>query len=88
MTFQTTNIGGTQAKLSQIVAKVLEVDVATISDASNAKNTPNWDSMRHIELLLAVEVAFGVQFTMAEITSMQNLGDMHRLLAEKGDDGG
>lgn len=84
MTFQSTGISGTQAKLDQIVAKVLSVDVSTISDASNAKNTANWDSMRHIELLLAVEVAFGVQFSMAEITSMQNLGDMHRLLEQKG----
>lgn len=84
MTYQSSGIGGTQLKLEQIVAKVLAVDVSTISDASNAKNTPNWDSMRHIELLLAVEVAFGVQFSMAEITSMQNLGDMRRLLIERG----
>lgn len=84
MTFQPTTVNGSHVTLDQIVAKVLSVDVSTISDASNAKNTPNWDSMRHIELLLAVEVAFGVQFTMAEITSMQNLGDMHRLLQERG----
>ena len=86
MTFQSTNVSGIQVKLEQIVAKVLAVDVSTITDASNAKNTPNWDSMRHIELLLAVEVAFGVQFSMVEITSMQNLGDMRRLLHEKGVD--
>lgn len=86
MTFQSTNVSGTQLKLEQIVAKVLSVDESTISDESNAKNTSNWDSMRHIELLLAVEVAFGVQFTMAEITSMQNLGDMRRLLKERGVD--
>lgn len=84
MTLQSGNMSGSKVKLQQIVAKVLMVEEATISDASNAKNTPNWDSMRHIELLLAVEVAFGVQFSMAEITSMQNLGDMHRLLEEKG----
>ena len=86
MTYQPSNVSGTQLKLEQIVAKVLAVDVSTISDASNAKNTPNWDSMRHIELLLAVEVAYGVQFTMAEITSMQNLGDMRRLLIDRGVD--
>ena len=34
--------------------------------------------------MLAVEAAFQVQFTMPEITGLQNLGDMRRVLQEKG----
>lgn len=71
-------------KLTEIVANVLSVDPTTLSNESNAKNTPNWDSAKHIDLMLAVEVAFDVQFTMPEITSMQNLGDMRALLIQKG----
>ncbi len=71
-------------KLTEIVANVLSIDPTILSNESNAKNTPNWDSARHIDLMLAVEVAFEVQFTMPEITSMQNLGDMRKLLIEKG----
>jgi acyl carrier protein len=71
-------------KLTEIVANVLTIDPSILSDESNAKNTPNWDSARHIDLMLAVEVAFDVQFTMPEITSMQNLGDMRALLTQKG----
>ncbi len=71
-------------KLNEVIANVLSIDPAILSDDSNAKNTPNWDSARHIDLMLAVEVAFEVQFTMPEITSMQNLGDMRNLLIEKG----
>lgn len=71
-------------KLTEIVANVLSVDPGILSNESNAKNTPNWDSARHIDLMLAVEVAFDVQFTMPEITSMQNLGDMRSLLIQKG----
>ena len=71
-------------KLEKIVAQVLAIDETDLSDESNAKNTRNWDSMRHIELLLAVETAYGVQFSMPEITGMQKLGDMRSLLVEKG----
>lgn len=71
-------------KLFEIVASVLSVDANTLSDESNALNTPNWDSMRHIELMLAVEIAFGVSFDMSEMVSMQNLGDMRQLLVQKG----
>ncbi len=71
-------------KLTSLIASVLDIDENTLTDESNAKNTPNWDSARHIDLLLAVEVAFGVQFSMPEITGMQNLGDMRGLLRSKG----
>ena len=71
-------------RLYQVVADVLKVNADDLSEASNALNTPNWDSLRHIELMLAVETAFSTQFTMPEMVSMQNLGDMRRLLQAKG----
>ncbi len=70
-------------KLNQIVANVLEIDAAQLNDASNAQNTARWDSLRHIEVIFAVESAFHVRFTMPEITSLKNLGDMRRLLIAK-----
>ena len=70
--------------LYEVVASVLNVDATTLSEQSNALNTANWDSLRHIEVMLAVETASGVTFSMAEMVSMQNLGDMRRLLVEKG----
>ena len=71
-------------KLTSIVANILDVEEERLNDESNAQNTPNWDSARHIDLMLAVEAAFQVQFTMPEITGLQNLGDMRRVLQEKG----
>lgn len=73
-------------KLFEIVGGVLNIDAGSLSDDSSGLNTQNWDSLRHIELMLAVETAFGVRFSMAEMTSMQNLGDMRKLLVEKGVD--
>jgi acyl carrier protein len=70
-------------KLNSIVANILEVDPATLSDTSDAQNTPRWDSLRHIEVIFAVESAFHVRFTMPEIAGLRNLGDIRRLLIEK-----
>ena len=67
-------------RLNHIVANVLEIDASLLTDASNAQNTPRWDSLRHIEVIFAVESAFHVRFTMPEITSLKNLGDIRRLL--------
>ena len=70
-------------KLYQIVANILEIDPAKLDEKSVAQNTPRWDSLRHIEVIFAVESAFHVRFTMPEITSLKNLGDIRRLLIAK-----
>jgi acyl carrier protein len=70
-------------QLYNIIGKVLGVDPATLSEESNAQNTPKWDSLRHIEVIFAMESAFHVRFTMPEIASLRNLGDIRKLLISK-----
>jgi acyl carrier protein len=70
-------------QLYNLVAKVLDVDPLLLNDDSNAQNTPKWDSLRHIEVLFAIENAFHVRFTMPEISGLRKLGDIRKLLAAK-----
>jgi acyl carrier protein len=70
-------------QLYNIIGKVLGVDPATLNDESNAQNTPKWDSLRHIEVIFAVESAFHVRFTMPEIASLRKLEDVRKLLLAK-----
>jgi acyl carrier protein len=70
-------------QLYSIIGKVLGVDSATLSDDSNAQNTPKWDSLRHIEVVFAIENAFHVRFTMPEIAGLRKLGDIRQLLVAK-----
>ncbi len=70
-------------KLNNIVGSVLGVEPMQLTDASNSQNTPKWDSLRHIEVIFAIESAYHVRFTMAEITGLKNLGDIRRTLASK-----
>lgn len=70
-------------QLYQLIGKVLGVDPALLTEESNAQNTPKWDSLRHIEVVFAMENAFHVRFTMPEIASLRKLGDIRALLAAK-----
>jgi acyl carrier protein len=70
-------------QLYELIGKVLEVDPITLSDDSNSQNTPKWDSLRHIEVIFAMENAFHVRFTMPEIASLRKLGDIRQLLISK-----
>lgn len=73
-------------RLYVTIGNILGVDPSALSDESNASNTPNWDSLRHIEVIFAVESAFNVRFTMPEIASLRQLGDIRQLLIMKGVD--
>lgn len=70
-------------KFYEIVGNILGVAPASLDASSNASNTPQWDSLRHIEVIFAVESAYQVRFTMPEIAGLRNLGDMRQLLVAK-----
>jgi acyl carrier protein len=70
-------------QLYELIGKVLEVSPATLNEESNSQNTPKWDSLRHIEVIFAMENAFHVRFTMPEIAGLRKLGDIRQLLVTK-----
>ncbi|MYM25457.1 acyl carrier protein [Duganella sp. FT135W] len=46
--------------LKQVMATMLNVDAATINEDSSMDNVPSWDSLRHMNLVLALEEEFKV----------------------------
>lgn len=70
--------------LYQIVRKITGLEDVELSEESNAENTPGWDSLHQIELIFAIEGAYHVRFSVAEILSVRNIGDIRRLLLAKG----
>ncbi len=55
-----------------------------MTDETSPRTSKNWDSARHIELVLAIEAAYSIQFSMPEMTSLHSLGDVRRILETKG----
>lgn len=71
-------------QLESLFASVLREPVDKMNDETSPRNTRNWDSLKHIELVMAVEAAYSVQFTMPEISSLNSLGNVRQLLQQKG----
>ena len=64
-------------KLNEVFEDVLDLDeTPNLTDATSANDIEEWDSLSHTQLLVAVEKAFKVQFTSAEIMKWQNVGQM------------
>jgi acyl carrier protein len=57
----------------QIVSRILNVPAEQIGLDSSPGTLPHWDSMRHIELILALEQEFGVQFQAIVLSEQLNV---------------
>lgn len=64
------------AKLTTIFHEELDNEHIVLNFKTTAEDIEEWDSLSHIQLIVAVEKAFGVRFTSSEIQSWQNVGEM------------
>ncbi len=72
------------SKLIQIIAEVLQMPEAEISDHTSPNTAKAWDSMTHVDLVLAIEAGFGVTFSTSEIMSVTSVAAARELLQGKG----
>ncbi|MBR1691224.1 MAG: acyl carrier protein [Lachnospiraceae bacterium] len=70
-------------KLNEIFREYFDDEEITLSDETTADDIEDWDSLEHINLIVAVEKAFGMKFTMGEVTTMKNVGAMADLILER-----
>ena len=70
-------------KLLDIFREVFDDDELAIGDATTAADVEGWDSLAHINLVVAIESSFGVSFSVSEITALENVGDLKKLLTRK-----
>ena len=58
-----------KSKLKEIISSVFIIDIANISEDNQNKN---WDSLKHMNLILALEDEFDLKFKNSEIIQMDN----------------
>jgi acyl carrier protein len=71
------------AQLQPIFEEALNVPGLTVTRSSSAKNTKNWDSLAHIDLIEMVEAHFKVRFALGELQDLKEVGDLVDLIVEK-----
>lgn len=64
------------AKVEEIFREELEVDDLVLTDETTADDVEEWDSLSHVQLVAAMEEAFGIEFKSREILSWENIGDL------------
>ena len=64
------------SKLNEIFIDVLDLDECNLTDETNANDIKEWDSLSHIQLIVAIEKRFGIKFTSLEIMKWRNVGEL------------
>ena len=54
-----------------------------LRDDLTARDVDGWDSLNHVNLMILIEEEFGVRFTTGEVSALQDVGELKRLLAAK-----
>jgi acyl carrier protein len=70
--------------VEELFARELEEEVGRLNDQSSPQTLTSWDSFSNVRLIIAIEEAYAVKLTSAEIESMTNLGNVKQVLRKKG----
>jgi acyl carrier protein len=70
--------------LTVIFADVFMRDDLELKPELTAKDVQGWDSFKQIEIIMATEEKFGIKMNTRELDSLQNVGDLVRVVAAKG----
>ena len=71
-------------RVATVFSEVLGIPPETVSDETSPENTPQWDSLNAMNLVVALEGAFNVRLSTKEIVSMRTVGIVRKVLRAKG----
>ena len=70
---------------SEIYDRLTEIfrDFFDDDDETTSDDIEDWDSLEHINLIVAIEQEFEMKFSMGEVTGMKNVGAMVDIIQER-----
>lgn len=70
-------------RLNAIVADVLAIDNPSLQPSTTASDVEGWDSLTHVQIIVAVEKAFNIRFRTGEMASIANVGELVSRIAKR-----
>lgn len=73
----------TKERLQEVFRDVFDDEEIVIDGNTTAADIDGWDSLTHVQLVVAVEDEFGLKFSMVETNSLHNVGEFIALIDKK-----
>lgn len=71
-------------RVTQTLATIFGVEPDILGDDASPTTVPNWDSLNHLNMLMALESEFGVRLSADDALEMRNVGAVRRILQSRG----
>lgn len=72
-----------EEEIKAVIADVLGVEMGALTDDLAPGDIPEWDSLRHMMLITALEKAYAIKFRREELVDVEDLADLVALVEEK-----
>lgn len=73
-----------EERLQEIFREVFDDEELVIRADMTAEDVEEWDSLTHFQMIMEVEIAFGIKFTTEEIANLSTVGELLALIESKG----
>ncbi|MBK9292973.1 MAG: acyl carrier protein [Oligoflexia bacterium] len=70
-------------RITPIFRQVLDTPDLVLTRELDATLVPNWDSLNHISLIIALEEELGLEFDTEELVGLANVGEMVDFISKK-----
>ena len=70
-------------KLNTVFCDNFDDDGINLTDSTSSADIEDWDSLEQINLVVAIQDAFGIKFNIDEVNAMKNVGEMADAILEK-----
>lgn len=70
-------------KMEEIFTDIMDLKDIKLNDETSADDIEEWDSLSHIQIIVAIEKAFGIKFSSQEMITWKNVGDMVDCIQKK-----
>lgn len=70
-------------ELKKVILGALKLEDYNFTDETIAPQVPGWDSLTHVNVILAVEKHYNIRLKNLEILRLKNVGDLQKLIDSK-----
>ena len=72
-----------KSRLESVFRDLFDNPRLTLTRETTAADVEDWDSLNHVNLIVAIEKVFKIRFTTAEVSGLENVGELMDLIAKK-----
>jgi acyl carrier protein len=73
-----------ELKLKEVFKNIFQIEISSIDDETSVDTVEKWDSLKHLNLVLALEEAFNITFTEEESVEIMSYPLVKAVLSDHG----